>query len=416
MNKILVFLLGVLSSVAIVGGLAAWFLIFSPEAAKQTAAPIPVPVVAKAVDKPVPRVPPAGETAQPTAPAVTPGRPVTNFPTQADQEATGNATVVLEGRVSLPPALAKVLAQYPKAVLSMRFLANTAAPTSRGNLVDRGEISSPTFPHTFSLEMNSAWVQPLRKFDSFPLFLRAVICLDKKDTGPCTPGQLPNMEASLRFRARIPADAKGMLKIPVPNVIMTRIQRKPEPGACAAANGQLSGVLIPTPAFVKTGVKRVLVVGSPYHEKRPPAPFAGPPGVETLGNVTAADLANIANHGITHTTVPVSGSEVKFALTVPSKFQGELYRLFYIPCPDGEQVNACLLRVFPLSMLQVPGEKKAGEKLSGGTIVAKNFEAPYCGMKDATFYLHAWDLAAPRATEQSMHLAQPPELIEGAVY
>jgi hypothetical protein len=414
MNKILVFLAGVISSVAIVGGLAAWFLIFSPEAAKQTSVPIPPPVVGKAVSTPPP---PASTNNEAPAPATTatPPRPVTNFPTQADQAAGGNTTVLLEGRISMPAALKKVLAQYPKASLSIRFLANTSAPTAQGNLVDQGELVNPSFPHTYSLQLNSSWVPPLRKFESFPLFVRAVVCLENREREPCNANQFPNMEASLRFRARIPADAKGTLQIPVPNLIMTRLQRKPEPAACTASGGQLAGTLIPTPAFAKTGMKRVLLVGSPYHEKRPPPPFAGPAGIEAVGKVTATDLPNLANYGITYTSVSLSGGEVKFALTIPTKFQGELYRIFYVPCQEGEQENACLLRAFPLTMLHVPGEKKAGAH-SAVAVVAKNFEAPFCGMKDAAFYLHAWDYSVLRATEQTMHLANPPELIEGAVY
>jgi hypothetical protein len=49
-------------------------------------------------------------------------------------------------------------------------------------------------------------------------------------------------------------------------------------------------------------------------------------------------------------------------------------------------------------------------------LIPRGFAPVQCGQGDNLFYLHRWDPSAPPATDASMRLAQPPELVEGSLY
>ena len=440
MNKFLVFLAGVVTSVVVVGGLAFWFLVLQPggEKPKDPVAPIVAPVTgqqtapgAGGVGKPAGGGAPVGGT--PAGGAVQPQPPVAggasppvpsgasslvNFPLQegnftasADTITQGGAKdrLYLEGKISVPPALKKIVEKSPNAVLALRVLANSAGPTEGGNLVEATGFTKVTYPMQYKLEISRAWVEALRKFESFPIFVRALICLEKTENERCSPSVAHNIQGTIRFRAVIPRELKTSAIIPAPTIIMNRYHKKVDPAACSAGGGVISGVLQATPAFKKTGIKKVMVLAMPYRDKRPPLPFAGPYGGGL--KATEADLAKAASAGVIYQAVNVA-ADAKFSLKVPSGFESELFRTYYVACADNESDTACLLKAFPVSMLQVPGDRAR----AAVAMVAKGFESAYCGMKAHPFFLHVWDPNAMRANEQSLHLADPPEVIEGAVY
>lgn len=416
MSRLLPFLAGVFFSVLVAGGLAAWFLFVTPVSEKTKVTPgasSSQTNVAPSREVPMPAVPRqvgiATSTATGTAQA-TMNFPSANDVRQAQEGSVG--PIFVEGRVVFPPLVRKLIEKHPKATMAMRFMASASVPTGRGNLVPQGAVSKITYPFTYRLEVDPSWVLTLQRFATFPMLVRVVVCLTPDEKQPCGGGQLPNVEGTVRFFAKIPASTKGPVAISVPSVVMNRYQPPPNAAACKDSGGTISGSFVTTPAFQKAGMKRVLVLGSPYHDKKPPVPYAGPPGMENVAKVTQQDLAAMGKFGIVYTPLGLQGNTTPFSLTIPADFRTDLYRLYYLPCPDGTADNTCLANAFPISMLQVP--KEPIQKVVA--LASEGFEAPSCGTKGRIFYAHVWDRNAPAATEEAVHMANPPELIEGAVY
>lgn len=436
MNKFFVFLAGVVTSVVVVGGIAFWFLVLQPggEKAKEPVAPIVAPVTGQqaapaaggAVKPPVGGTaaggaiqppPVGGGEGKPAVPAATSN--LVNFPLQdgnytatADTIAQGGAKdrLYIEGRITLPPALKKLVEKSPNAVLTLRMLANSAGPTEGGNLIETNGFTKVTYPMVYKLEISRRWVEALRNFGTFSIFVRGVVCLDKPENVPCTPSAFTNIEGVIRYRAKVPRELKGSAVIPAPTLVLNRLQKKVDSAACKASGSTIGGVLKPTAQFRKAGIKKVAVLALPYHEKKPPLPFSGPIGAGL--RITEGDLQKMPGFGISYALVPVGAGDSKFSLKVPSGFEGELFRTYYVPCADNESDTACVLKGFPTSAINIPGDTQR----MAAALVGGGFESAYCGMKDHPFHLHVWDRNAMKVTEQSVHLADPPEIIEGAVY
>lgn len=436
MNKFFVFLAGVVTSVVVVGGIAFWFLVLQPggEKAKEPVAPIVAPVTgqqaapdAGGAGNPAGGATPAGGSIQPPVAggAEKPADSDTtnnlvNFPVQEGNFTAAPDTITqsggakdrlyIEGRITLPPALKKLVEKSPNAVLALRMTANSAGPAEGGNLIETNGFTKVAYPMSYKLEISRRWVEALRNFGSFSVFVRGVVCLDKPENVPCTPSARTNIEGVIRYRAKIPRELKGTAVIPAPTLVLNRLQKDVDAAACKASGGTIGGVLKPTLQFRKTGVKKVAVLALPYHEKKPPLPYSGPigPGLKA----TESDIQKMPNFGISYSVVPVGAGESKFSLKVPSGFEGELFRTYYVACADNESDTACVLKGLPTSAINIPGDKRR----AAAALVGGGFESAYCGMKDHPFHLHAWERNAMKVTEQSVHLADPPEIIEGAVY
>lgn len=354
----------------------------------------------------------------PSGPAPPQGRKVfTNFPVRGDRESGGdvgkNPGVFLEGRISIPPLLRKKLEGQQKMALSLGVYLASSESWGRNLVPLASNFVNPQFPFLYRIRLAPRLTRRLTTgiTQNLPvsLLIRADVCFG--ETGiRCGPDTFPNLEGTARVRAALPASASESANVEVPGIVLSKLQLGIDGKKCAAAGHALKGKVSITPAFGRADPKadRILIFGMPYHGSLPPFPYTSP---ETAPPVPASAFAERSHWGIiSGLTSLKKGGE--FVLPIPEKFQDRHFLLWALPCPGSEPEEDCLRRGLPVTLNRKLGE---GEH-PAVSLIGRGFIVGHCGMEDQEFLLHHWPADAAKAGEASVHLADPPEAIEGITY
>lgn len=382
MKKIFVFIFGLLLVANIVGGALAWFFIFSPSAKNKEPVAIAVPDI------------------------------ISNKPPENN--------VRIQGTIHLPAELKKILDTKPDAILSVNGYINSRSPFAPNVLLNSTDIVKPVFPYKYDFPIQQDFVKAVADKESFFLRLSVNVCFDRKEK-PCTWSHLPRFSGTMMEKVKFDGELQKQIIIKTFPTVVNRYQKQYDQAACDANNKSVSGVLTPTRAFLEKypKQKKFLVLATPAAAKRPPLPYSrvddpSRPASSTSVPLTKEEIAAAGDYGITYVAVTLDATgTAKFSVPIATKFQEAYLRMFAVACADNEDPATCVAKGFPLQPVY---EMAKVTNHSSSFLVAKGFEVPKCGMKDQTFYLHAFKPDAPPADESVLQAAEIPEIYEGASF
>lgn len=323
----------------------------------------------------------------------------------------GRISVFIEGRITAPPLLKKIAEAEHEGALTVRAYLNQAGRGS-GNLIPLGaDLVDVSFPYYFKFKLAPAKVGALAGLDSFTLVVRAIFCFDRKGAS-CEAEAYPNLEGSIRVQVSAPGGITKDTQISVPTIILNKHQPRPDPSACAASGGALSGRIVPTPEYVKRhpAAAKFIVIGMPYYSRLPPPPFVSQAWTRE-SRLTPEELASMGAHGIVYSRALLT-EQGRFRLGIPDHARTYHFRLWAIPCDGDVSEELCLRKGFPVALNQILGS----EDRPAIPLIGRDFRVGQCGMKEHEFLLHHWTAGSAPAQEAALHLAVPGEVVEGMSY
>lgn len=388
MNKFGSFILGVLFSVFVLGGAAAWFFMRTPDqpagttASPSTAPPV-VPVVKENDGKVALKI---------GAKELTPQQKV---------ELARDNSFSLSGSINLPPQLKASLQEGKPSTLRVTAL------MIKGDsqvVLATSDYENPKFPMRYSLRIGGDFVPDLigkDKVGPIQVFARHCFSPAPRQAG-CSRVDYPRLNGFTDVTLNVPGGMRGQVDLQIPPIFFTRRNDAPNVANCIKNNSSTTGSVAQTPEFTATkfsGNAAVVWV---------PAALVGIEG--TKGK--RVDMSEAARLGLVYDVVKLNGSapapfSVKFDMSVPFS-SGDYYAVL---CKAGEAGAACAARA-----LEIPsGTPNFFPEKSIYKLIPKGWKMPTCGTKDAVLYLHAWS-AVTQATEVDFAKAKDVPVVNGMTF